>query len=240
MAERVYVGACDRRGVNRIVQIDRDFFGMQHPVAGLEELVGADHAYRDDWNSESLREVEDAFFEGLHVPGTGARAFGERKQADARIERGFGSLRHDFQAFAAGCVWDGNISEAAHHPAVHRNFEMRFEFEAAEELRDGGVDNERVEKIYVIADEDAGAGGVEARGAADFEAGACESQNIAEEKALGPIVLAWINDGAQCDENCADYGEMNAADCPEDCGADGEVGFSHTITSSAAGRISRD
>ncbi len=164
---------------------------MQHPVAGLEELVGADHAYGHDGNSESLRDAEDTFFEGLDVAVAGARAFGESDQADAGIERGFGALRHDFQAFAAGRVGHGNISEAAHHPAVDRNFEMRFEFEAAQELRDGGVDHERVEEIYVIADEDAGAGGVESRGAADFEARAGEAQNIAEEYALRPIVLAW-------------------------------------------------
>src|SRR5580704_3672565 len=108
---------------------------MQHPVAGLEKLVGADHAYRDDGNSESLREVENTFFEGLHMTSAGARAFGESEQADAGIESGFGAPRHDFQSFAAGRVRDGNVSEAAHHPAVDGDFEMRFQFEAAEELR---------------------------------------------------------------------------------------------------------
>src|SRR5580704_1032573 len=240
LAESIYVGARDLGGLNRVVNVDRDFFWMQHPVAGLEELVGADHAYRDDGNSESLREVEDAFFEGLHMTGAGARAFCESEQAVARSERGFGASRHDFQAFAAGRVRDGNISEAAHHPTVDGDFEMRFQFEAAEELRDGGIDYERIEKIHMIADEDTGASRVEAWGAADFEVGACQSQDIAEEKALGPIVLARINYGAECDENYADNGEMDAADCPEDCGADGEVGVFHTITSSAAGRISRD
>src|SRR5271154_3545101 len=240
LAESVYVGAGELRGVNRVVNEDRDFFWMQHPVAGLEELVGADHADRDDGNSESLRQVEDAFFEGLDMAVASARAFGEGEEADAGIEGGFGALRHDFQAFAAGRVWDGNISEAAHHPAVHGNFEMRFEFEAAQELRDGGVGHERVKEIHVIADEDAGAGGVEAWSAAHFEAGSGEAQDIAEENALGPVVFSWINYGAERDENCADYGEMNAADGPEDCGADGEVGLFHTITSSAAGRISSD
>jgi len=240
LAERVYVGARDLAGLNRVVNEDRDCFWMQHPVSGLEELVGADHAYGDDRNSKSLREVEDAFFEGLHVTSAGARAFGESEQADTGIERGFGASRHDFQAFAAGRVRDGNISEAAHHPTVHGNLEMRFQLEAAEKLRDRGVNYERVEKIYMIADEDAGADGVETRCAADFEARSSQAQDIAEEKALGPIVLARINDGAECDENYADDGEMDAADCPKDRGADFEVGVFHTITSSAAGRTSRD
>ncbi len=154
------------------------------------------------------------FLKGWTWPIAGARAFGESDQADAGIERGFGALRHDFQAFAAGRIGDGNISEAAHHPAVDRDFEVRFEFEAAQELRNGGIDDERVEEIYVIADEDAGASGVETRSAADFEARAGEAQNVAEEDALGPIVSSGIDDCPDCDENSADYSEMNPTERP--------------------------
>ena len=180
------------------------------------------------------------FLKGLHVAVAGARAFGESDQADARIERGFGALRHDFQAFAAGRVRHGNISEAAHHPAVDRHFEVRFQFEAAQELRDGRVDHERVENIYVVADENAGASSVESRGATHFEARACETENIAEKCALRPIVLAWIDDSAEQNENCAHHREMNPLTAHRMAERTLQIGLLHTITSSAAGRISRD
>ena len=89
--------------------------------------------------------IENPLLEWLDVAVARARAFGKSDQADAGIERCFGALRHDFQAFAAGRVRHGNVSEAAHHPAVNRNLEMRLELEAAHELRNRGVDHERIE-----------------------------------------------------------------------------------------------
>ena len=71
---------------------------------------------------------------------------------------------------------------------------MGFEFKAAEELRNRGVEHERIEKIYVIADEDAGARGVKTGRAVHFEARAGEAQNVAEEKALRPVVFARIDE----------------------------------------------
>ena len=126
----------------------------------------------------------------MHVAVARPRAFRKSDQADAGIERRFGPLRHDLQALAGGRVRHGNISEAAHHPAVDRDLEMRFEFEAADKLRNRGVDDEGIENIHVIADEDAGALRIEARRAPHFESHAGESQDIAEEsRACGQSFL---------------------------------------------------
>ena len=67
---------------------------------------------------------------------------------------------------------------------------MRFQLEAANELRNRGVDHERVEDVYVIAYEDAGRARIESRRALDFELHAREAKNVAEEAAIRGIVFA--------------------------------------------------
>ncbi len=61
---------------------------------------------------------------------------------------------------------------------------MGLKLKAANKLRNRGVDHEGIENIHMVADEDARAGGIEARRAADFEFHAGEAQDIAEEGAL--------------------------------------------------------
>src|SRR5208282_2777046 len=122
-----------------------------------------------------------------------ARTFGERDEARAGVERSLGAPRHDFEALARRSVRNGHVTEPAHHPAVDRNLEMRFQLEAAHELRNRGVDHERVEDVYVIAYEDAGARGIESRRALDFEFHAREAKDISEEEALRGIVAARVD-----------------------------------------------
>src|SRR5580704_729775 len=190
--------------------------------------------------AEFLREIKNPFLEWLDMAVARARAFGKSDQADAGIERGLGASGHQRECFAAGRVGNSDVAEAAHQPAVDGDFEMRFKFEAANELRDRGINHEGVEQVYMIADEYAGARAIEAGRVADLEAHARKAKNIAEENALRPIVFTRVNKNAESDEQRANDGEMNSADDPKNCRANREPRALHTITSSAAGSISSE
>ncbi len=91
---------------------------------------------------------------------------------------------------------------------------MRFELEAAQKLRNRRINHEWVEQIHVVADENAGARGIEAGRAADFEAHPRQAKNVAKENTLRPVVLSRIDDCSKRHEKCANDGEMNSADHP--------------------------
>src|SRR5215472_11566659 len=191
-----------------------DFSGVKHPVAGLKELIGAHNAHRHDGGAEFLSQIENAFFEWLHVAVSGARAFRERDQADARIESPLRSLRHNLQAFARRLIGNRDVSESSHHPPVNRNLEVRLQLKASEELRNRGVDHKRIEQIDVVADEDAGALGVKTWRSPNFKLHSREPQDVPEENPLRPVILARVDENTQNDQKRADYPEMDAADGP--------------------------
>ena len=67
LAQGVHIAAADLGCVNRIVQIDRNFPGIKHPVARLKKFERSDDAHRHDRHAEFLRQIEDSLLEGLHV-----------------------------------------------------------------------------------------------------------------------------------------------------------------------------
>src|SRR5580704_1600000 len=115
---------------------------MQHPVTGSEKLEGAYDAHGHDGHAKLLRQAENTFLEGLDVAVACARALRKSNQAGSRIKRGLRLLVHPLQALAAGWVRHRNVPEAPHHPTVHWHLEVRFQLEAAQELRNRGVDDE--------------------------------------------------------------------------------------------------
>src|SRR5579875_156309 len=247
LAERVHVRARYLRRVDRIVQINCYFPGTQHPVAGAEKFVRPDDAHRHDGHARLLRDRENSFFERLHVARPRARSLGKGDQADSVIERGARAFRHDPQALAIRDVRNRNIAETSHQPAVHGNPEVRLQLESAHELRNRGIDDEGIEDVHVIADKNAGARGVEAGRAPDFEANSGEPQDIAREYTLRPVVLPRIDHRAHRQDERARHYKVRPADNPESSRANNKPGVvqtrfhaPQTTTSSAPGRISSE
>src|ERR1700723_3545218 len=115
---------------------------------------------------------------------------------------------------------------------------MRFQFEAAQELRNRGVNHERIKKIYMIADEKTGPVWVESRCTVNFKAGSGETKNIAKKDPLRQVVLSRIHEYRQKNQKNTDYCKMYPADRPENRRTHRQIRLPHTITSNAEGRLS--
>src|SRR3989442_10234190 len=129
------------------------------------------------------------------------------------------------------CSFAGHSSpfetEAFHHPAVWRNLEMRFQLPATDELRNGAVEHERIEKIDVIGHEERGPAGVEPGRVADLHAGARKKHNAAAERTLQPIVLVGIQKNSEKDEQRRKNEKMQGAQDPENRAAQRQPALLH-------------
>src|SRR5258705_7846229 len=105
---------------------------------------------------------------------------------------------------------------------------MRFEFPAANELRDGAIECEGVEKIYVIGNEETGFLRVKTGSAYYFNFCTGEEDDAAAESALQPIVLFGIEKNRQYNQNRNGNCEVQKADCPKKRAAQDEPCALHT------------
>src|SRR5579875_249920 len=169
-----------------------------------------------------------------------AGALGESNQAYAGTERLLCFARHLLHAGARAIFFirHGHVAEAAHHPAIGGNFEMRGKLESAHELRNRRVDHEGIEDIHVIAHEKTRALRIESRRASHLEFHARQTQNVAKKNALRPVVFPRIKNRAKPDQQRAYDEKMCAAEGPQRRGTHLAVELPHTITSSAPGKIS--
>jgi hypothetical protein len=87
---------------------------------------------------------------------------------------------------------------------------VRFQFPPPNVLRNGAVEYERVEKIYVIHHEETGALRIEPRRANDFHACAGEKNDAATEAALKPVVFVRVQKNPKEDEHRREYEKMEA------------------------------
>src|SRR5215475_16010843 len=110
---------------------------------------------------------------------------------------------------------------------------MRLKFPAARELRDGAIQDERVEKIDVIRNEKAGLFGIEARRSDRFDASTREENDPAAKRSLEPIVLSWMKDKREYNENWHGNAEVQKADRPEQGASNYVPGTLHMNTSTA-------
>src|SRR4029077_16346767 len=240
LAQRINFSTRCLRGVNGVVQEHGDFSRVEHPIARLEKLIRAHHADRYDRRAEFLRDIENPLLEFWDVTIACAAGFRESQKANAGVKRRLAAPGHEFKSREGGIVRHGNIAEAPHHPAVHRNLEMRFEFESAQELGNGRIQHEGVKNIHVIRDEDARFPRIKAGRTLHFKFHASQTENIAEKEALRPVVLSRVNENREKSEESADHCKMKSADSPENHRASGEVDLPHPATSSAAGSISSE
>src|SRR5690349_5235312 len=117
---------------------------------------------------------------------------------------------------------------------------MRLEFPAADELRNGAVEDEWIEQVDVVDHEETGALGIEARRTDDFHARTGEKRDAAAEIALQPIVLAHVQEDIEKDEKRRGNEKVNEAESPERHATDGQIGALHMCMSTAAGMISSE
>src|SRR6185437_6718940 len=182
------------------------------------KFVRADNAHGHNGHSEFDGEAKNAFLKWLHVAVARARAFRKRYQAGSGIEGLPRLLHHVLEASAAAIVFVRHrliFPEASHHPAIDGNFEMRCQLESADELRDGGINHEWIEEIYMVADKKTGAHGIKSRGTPHFEFHSSEPQNIAKENPLRAVVFPRIHDHSERNKQSAKHEEMQAAHGPK-------------------------
>src|SRR5882724_1975099 len=137
--------------------MDSDLRGPEHPVASGVMLKRADEADRNERNVELLRQPKRTRFEFADSTVARALAFRENDEAHATVYSAFCKTPHALQIRRATHIGNWNISKALHQQAVYRNFEMRFQFPAAGELRNRTIKHERVKQVHVVRNEDAGA-----------------------------------------------------------------------------------
>ena len=197
------------------MKMDRDGRGPEHPVAGAMMLDGSDQADGNNGNAELLRDAEAALFE--HIDVAIARALGFRKNDEARaaVDGVLREAPHALEIGRTADVGDRDVAEALHQPAIRRNLEVRFQFPAANVLRNGAVEYERVEKIDVIHHEEAGALRIERGRANDLQARAGEKDDAAAEAALKPVVLMRVQKNAKENEQRRAHKKMHAAQEPQ-------------------------
>jgi hypothetical protein len=128
------------------------------------------------------------------MAGSGAGPFREGNQTDLRIERSFGTARHDFQAFARGSIGDRDVAEPPHHPTIDGDFEMRLQLETPQELRNGRVNHKRIEYIDVVANEYVRPLGIKSWRLLHVESDTRETQDISKERSLRPVVFSRIDE----------------------------------------------
>src|SRR5436309_61507 len=237
-AQRRHVFFRESLCLDGVMQMNGDLRWPQHPVPRPVMLKRAYDTHWHDRNAELLRHAETAVLELIHAPV--ARPFGLRKnnQAGAPTDGILREPPHAFQIRRAPHIRDRHIAEALHQPAVRRNFEVRFQFPSADELRDGAVQHERVEKIDVVGHEEAGPLRIETGGPHYFHSRARQKSDAAAERALQPIVFARIQKNSQDYQHRRNNEKMQDAEKPKYGAADRQPKFFHMKTSTAAGRMS--
>src|SRR6266446_3520660 len=215
VAEGGYIVLRETSGVDGVVEMHGDGGGPEHPVAGAVVLEGADEADRSDGDAELLGEPEAAVLELVDAAIAGAFGFGENDEAGAAVDGVLGEAPHALDVGGTAHVGDGDIAETLHEPAVGGNFEMRFQFPSAHELRNGAIKDEGVENVDVIDHEEAGALWIEAGGPDDLHACSGKKSDTAAESALQPVVLAHIEENVEEDEKRRGDEEMDEAENPE-------------------------
>src|SRR5580704_845325 len=195
---------------------------MKHPVARAKKLKRAQNAHRHNRPTKFLRNAENAFAKWPDMSVARTRTLRKSNQADSGIKRHFSATCHFLEASAAGYIRHRNISKSSHHPAIDWNLEMRFQFKAANELRNRRINHKGIEQVHMIANENGSFVRIEARRALHFELHSGNSQNIAEENALRPIVLARIKKNREKNQKSADHKKMQPAHHPQNGGAHGE------------------
>ena len=105
---------------------------------------------------------------------------------------------------------------------------MGFEFPAANELRYRAVQRERIEKIYVVGNEETGFLRVESWRADDLSFCAREKNNATAKSALQPVMLFGIEKNGEDNQDRNGNRKMQKADYPEKCAAQKVPGTLHT------------
>src|SRR6267154_1786449 len=225
-------------GLDRVVQIHRNFRRPKHPVARPVVLERSHQADGYDGNAKLLRHAEAAVLKLVHV--TVARALGFRKnnQAGAAVDSFLCQPPHAFQIRRPPHIRNRYVAEALHQPPVRRNLEVRFQLPSAHQLRDGAIQHERIEEIDMVDHEKRSARSIEAGRPPDLDPHAGKKRDAPAKGALQPIMFAGIQENAEKDEHRHNGEEMQAAEDPQNRTTNYQPGALHIYTSTAAGTTS--
>src|ERR1700680_1831071 len=119
-------------------------------------LIGTHQTYRNDGDAQLLRYAESAVLEFADVTITRTLSFWKNNQAGAAVNSVLRQPPHAFQIRRASHVGHRHIAESFHQPSIRGNFEMRFQFPTAHELRDRSIQEKRIENVDVIHHEKTG------------------------------------------------------------------------------------
>src|SRR5258708_1108767 len=210
------------RGVDGVVQVHGDGRGPEHPVAGAVVLDGADDTDRHDGNFQLLGDAESAVLKFIDAAVASALRFRKNDEAGAAIDGVAGKSPHASEIGRTTDIGHGNVTESFHQPAINWNVEMRFELPTTHKLRDGAIQREGIEKIYMIGDEETGFLRVEPGRADYFNFSPRKKYDAAAEGALQPIVLFGIEKNGKYDQDRDGDSAMQKADGPKKCATQNE------------------
>src|SRR5713101_1084539 len=239
-AQRWHVFFRESLGLDGVVKMHRNLRPPEHPVARPVMLKGAHQTDGYDRNTELLRDAKAAVLKFIHSPVARPPGFRKNNQAGAAVDGVLREPPHALQVRRPPDIRNGDVAEALHQPAVRGNLEVRFQLPSADKLRDGAVEQERIEKIDVVDEEKARPAGVEPRGTDGFYSRPRQKGDASAETALQPIVFAGIQKNPQQYEHWHHQEEMQAAENPQNRAADRKPGLLHRKTSTAAGTTSSE
>src|SRR5256886_11493635 len=209
------------------MQMNGDLRWPQHPVPGPVMLKRAYDTHWHDRNAELLRHAEPAILELIHAPVARPFGLGKNNQAGATIYCILGQPPHALQIRRAPHIGNRHVAETLHQPAVRRNLEVRFQFPPPDELRDGAVQHERIEKIDVVGHEEAVPLRIETRRPHYFHPCARQKSDAAAERALQPVVFARIQKNSQDYQHRRNNEKMQDAEKPKYGAVDRQPNFFH-------------
>lgn len=211
------------------MQVDGNFGRIKQPTAFAAELVGPTNAHRHERTANLTRHDKCAFLQRAHLARQRPCPFGEDNYADSVLDMRADLLQRLLKLGWSAAVANGDVPESFHHPAISRDLEMRVQLQSANELRDGRIDDESIKKVYMVANKNAGLRGVKPRRRFPFETDSGKPQDVAEEKALGPIVPAGIDENPQNNQGSADCKEMQRANQPKQDASNHQVRFTEWV-----------
>ncbi len=212
-------------GLDGVMQVNNNLGRIKQPTTFAAELVRPAYAHRHDRTANLTRHGKRAFLQSAHLSCQRPGPFGKDNDAYSVLDVRADLLKRLFELSWSTTAADGDIPEPFHHPPICRDLEMRVQLQSANELGDGGINYESIEKVDVVADKNTGFCGVEARGKFSFETETGKPQDVAEKKALGPIVPAGIEENPQNNQGSANCKEMQRANQPKQDASNNQVCF---------------
>ena len=154
--QAIQFGSWNIPSLDGIVEIDRNFGGIEPPIAFSIELVRPANTHRNEGSPNLMSNNESPFLKRSDMPVQRSGSFGEDNHADAMLNVRSNVFQGLLKLRWATAKADGDVSETLHHPPVGWDLEVGVQFQTANELGDSGINDEGIENVDMIANENAG------------------------------------------------------------------------------------